>query len=369
MQAYTTKKKAQQLSARPKAQENISKDEMLRLSNASAPKPLSPALREKFEPGFSADFSNIRVSRGYIPPEMGVQAVAQGTDILLDRSANDAVLGHELAHVVQQAQGRVGGGYPVVNDAALEHEADVQGARVAAGEKASDAWTGSMMQIPAMSDTQAPAQCKSIKEKKAEKAQKRAMEKAATKESSRKDDHDGIYVPDFTPDINHFNQLTNFDDMLKGTNKKKRQSRSRANTVAPEPEAFDENNIFGLTPQELIEADSMTGTRETVEPALDEDAIGFPQTSAAHALPNEPYVRKKKKKILHRTLLDSDDDDLIASAAEAEKLGPAPEAPMKKMKPPAEPAPEAPYFTSEMEELLSAPRKKKKRRYITSTID
>ena len=43
------------------------------------------------------------------------------------------VLGHELAHVVQQAQGRVAGGFPVVENAALEQEADVMGARVASG--------------------------------------------------------------------------------------------------------------------------------------------------------------------------------------------------------------------------------------------
>ena len=107
MQTYQTKRKAPDRAVPPVQEAAPSKSEMLHLSGAGAPQPMSPALREKFEPGFSADFSNIRISRGHIPEELGVQAVAQGTDILLDQSAGMDVLGHELAHVVQQAQGRV----------------------------------------------------------------------------------------------------------------------------------------------------------------------------------------------------------------------------------------------------------------------
>ena len=128
MQTYQNRRRAPDRTAPPPAQETApSRSELLHLSGAGAPQPMSPQLREKFEPGFSADFTNIRISRGHIPEELGVQAVAQGTDILLDESAGMDVLGHELAHVVQQAQGRVEGGFPVVENAALEHEADVMG--------------------------------------------------------------------------------------------------------------------------------------------------------------------------------------------------------------------------------------------------
>lgn len=154
----------------PKSAENISKSDMLHMSGAGAPQPMSASLREKFEPGFGADFSNIRISRGHIPEEMGVQAVAKGTDILVDSRAGMDVLGHELAHVVQQAQGRVEGGYPVVENAALEHEADVMGARVASGMNAElggmSGMGGEMMSIAPMSGAEAPAQCKSKEEKK-----------------------------------------------------------------------------------------------------------------------------------------------------------------------------------------------------------
>lgn len=63
--------------AAPPAQEAApSRSELLHLSGAGAPQPMSPQLREKFEPGFGADFANIRISRGHIPEELGVQAVA-----------------------------------------------------------------------------------------------------------------------------------------------------------------------------------------------------------------------------------------------------------------------------------------------------
>lgn len=136
MQLYESKRKAPASKAPAQEPKAVSRSQMLRLSGAGEPQPMSPALRERFEPGFAADFSNIRISRGRIPEEMGVQAVAQGTDILLDSRAGMDVLGHELAHVVQQAQGRVAGGYPVVENAALEHEADVMGQRAAAGLEA-----------------------------------------------------------------------------------------------------------------------------------------------------------------------------------------------------------------------------------------
>lgn len=156
MQLYESKRKAP--AQEPKA---VSRSQMLRLSGAGEPQPMSPALRERFEPGFAADFSNIRISRGRIPEEMGVQAVAQGTDILLDSRAGMDVLGHELAHVVQQAQGRVAGGYPVVENAALEHEADVMGQRAAAGLEAQvGGFGGETLSIAPMSGASAPAQCK-----------------------------------------------------------------------------------------------------------------------------------------------------------------------------------------------------------------
>ena len=94
MQTYMNKRKTQDRTATPVKEAALSRSELLHQSGAGAPQPISPQLREKFEPGFCADFSNICISRGHIPQELGVQAVAQGTDILLDQSAGMDVLGH-----------------------------------------------------------------------------------------------------------------------------------------------------------------------------------------------------------------------------------------------------------------------------------
>jgi|GEM_PF-6627599 len=68
------------------------------------------------------------------PAQLNALAYAQGTDIHL-APGQEKHLSHEAWHVVQQAQGRVRPtmqmkqGVPVNDDAALEHEADVMGAK------------------------------------------------------------------------------------------------------------------------------------------------------------------------------------------------------------------------------------------------
>ncbi len=68
------------------------------------------------------------------PAQLNALAYAQGTDIHLG-SGQEKHLPHEAWHVVQQAQGRVKptmqmrDGVPVNDDQALEHEADVMGAK------------------------------------------------------------------------------------------------------------------------------------------------------------------------------------------------------------------------------------------------
>jgi hypothetical protein len=68
------------------------------------------------------------------PAQFSARAYAQGTDIHL-APGQEQHLPHEAWHVAQQAQGRVGstarvaGGLPINDDAGLEREADVMGAR------------------------------------------------------------------------------------------------------------------------------------------------------------------------------------------------------------------------------------------------
>ena len=105
-------------------------------------------VRAKMEASFGADFSAVRIHEGPQAEAIGARAYAQGTDLHFapgqydpESAQGQELLGHELAHVVQQGQGRAaataqGKGLAVNADAGLEHEADVAGARAARGEAA-----------------------------------------------------------------------------------------------------------------------------------------------------------------------------------------------------------------------------------------
>ncbi|HEY0986323.1 MAG TPA: DUF4157 domain-containing protein [Kofleriaceae bacterium] len=110
--------------------------------------PMASEVRSKMERAFGVDFSSVRIFEGERAPALGARAYAQGAEIHFapgeyrpDSARGQEILGHELAHVVQQHQGRVGAthemnGIGVNGDAALEHEADELGARAARGESA-----------------------------------------------------------------------------------------------------------------------------------------------------------------------------------------------------------------------------------------
>jgi hypothetical protein len=92
---------------------------------------------------FGADFSGVRIHQGDgKAEEMGAHAMTRGDDIHFaqGRGPEDRqLLGHELAHVVQQREGRVaapqGKDGDVVADRSLEAEADRAGDAAARGEK------------------------------------------------------------------------------------------------------------------------------------------------------------------------------------------------------------------------------------------
>lgn len=85
--------------------------------------------------GLSMDHVRVHYNSA-MPAQLRAHAYAQGSDIHLAPGQNRH-LPHEAWHVVQQAQGRVRAvaqmarGVPVNDDPALEHEADVMGARAA----------------------------------------------------------------------------------------------------------------------------------------------------------------------------------------------------------------------------------------------
>jgi hypothetical protein len=104
--------------------------------------PLPSEVRTKMETAFAADFSDVRVHIGHEATSLGAIAYTWGTNIHFAPGQynphtlqGQKLLGHELWHVLQQKQGRVknpfGGGVAVVQDHALEAEADRMGIKAA----------------------------------------------------------------------------------------------------------------------------------------------------------------------------------------------------------------------------------------------
>src|SRR5262249_50272319 len=105
-------------------------------TSAGGGQALPAPTRAKMESAFFTDFSAVRVHEDGAADAVGARAFTRCHDIHFGPGeyrpgdpAGDALLGHELAHVVQQAQGRVEAttqakGLPVNDGRGLEHEAD-----------------------------------------------------------------------------------------------------------------------------------------------------------------------------------------------------------------------------------------------------
>ena len=109
---------------------------------SSMGRPLPVGVQRKMEALFGEDFSDVRVHSGPQAHSIGALAFTLGSNIYFapghyspDTPRGHQLLGHELTHVVQQRAGRVrnpqGAGLAIVQDHALEAEADRMGARAA----------------------------------------------------------------------------------------------------------------------------------------------------------------------------------------------------------------------------------------------
>ena len=102
---------------------------------------LPDAMRAKMEESFGADLAAVKLYESEAVADAGAEAVTRGSEIafapgMLDFTSfgGQALLGHELSHVVSQSRGEVtGGGF--LNDHALEARADREGAMAAAGRQ------------------------------------------------------------------------------------------------------------------------------------------------------------------------------------------------------------------------------------------
>jgi len=105
-------------------------------------------VQRKMEGAFGSSFSDVKVYKDSSKAkDLGAQAFTQGNEVHFAQGKFDPnspkgqeLLGHELTHVEQQRQGKVSPttqakGVAINNDASLEREADVKGAKAARGEK------------------------------------------------------------------------------------------------------------------------------------------------------------------------------------------------------------------------------------------
>ncbi len=108
-------------------------------------RPLPSSLRERFEQLFGADFSDVRAQEDPSIPRGPLRAFARGANLHFARNRfrpgtpdGDALIGHELAHVIQQREGRArnegGEAGPFDTSPALEREAHALGTKAARGE-------------------------------------------------------------------------------------------------------------------------------------------------------------------------------------------------------------------------------------------
>lgn len=84
---------------------------------AAAPSALPAPAAARMERAFGADFSGVRAHEGGQAAAIGAEAFARGEDVHFGAGAYGAagggqeLLGHELAHVVQQRAGLYAGQY------------------------------------------------------------------------------------------------------------------------------------------------------------------------------------------------------------------------------------------------------------------
>ncbi len=176
---YANRKKADDARQKEPMAQGPSLDELR--SGAAAPTSeqmgrrvdLPDAMREKMETAFGADLSAVKLYESDAVRDAGVEAVAQGSNIafapgMLDFTSygGQALLGHEISHVVSQARGEVTGS-GLLNDHALEARADREGAMAAAGQQISVP-TEAMSSVSAV-PASGPMQCSGKAEKRASK--------------------------------------------------------------------------------------------------------------------------------------------------------------------------------------------------------
>ena len=130
-------------------------------------------MQAKMESAFGADLSGVQLYESQAVADAGAQAITQGNRIAFAPGQLDfasmqgqALLGHELSHVVSQARGEVSGG-GFLSDHALEARADREGFLAAQGQSVSGGVVAPLSGASALSAA-GPMQAKKDKNKEPE---------------------------------------------------------------------------------------------------------------------------------------------------------------------------------------------------------
>lgn len=151
------------------AKQNQSNQNSSSASRGSMPAPV----RSKMENSFGTNFGDVSIHTDSPQAKsMGALAFTQGSNVHFapgqynpQSSSGQALLGHELTHVVQQRAGRVAvphqsKGAPINADPSLETEADNLGAKAAKGEQVNVPGASSNFKtIPPIQNSTEPVQC------------------------------------------------------------------------------------------------------------------------------------------------------------------------------------------------------------------
>ena len=100
---------------------------------------LAPSIAAKMSRAFGMDLTGMQVYQSDAMKDTGMQGMAQGnkvvlsSDVDLNTTAGQAVLGHEISHIHAQSEGVGMGHSGLYENAALEHQADTEGLLAAQG--------------------------------------------------------------------------------------------------------------------------------------------------------------------------------------------------------------------------------------------
>lgn len=165
---------------------------------------MSKALGDKMGTAFRADFSNIIIHESPFVEQYGARAVAQGNHIAFapgmynpDSLDGQALIGHELSHLVQQSKGEAKG-QGLLQNQELEDSADRQGMMAAQGHSILDSEDGGTLKIPAMSPmTSVPMQA-SKKDRKTQANLRKANAAEALAHPEAADDTSTVLSPEWS---------------------------------------------------------------------------------------------------------------------------------------------------------------------------